>query len=171
MPHVKRHRSTRRRLALAFIVTLAIMSVFTIRLIDLQVVRADELNDESRDKRAVAVTERAPRGAIVDRDGVVLAQSVTRYDITISPKHAKEFRRSVAEGEGTELVSVFQALQEIAEITGAELEPMLATIKDNPESNHAYLVRSVGTEEYRAVRELRIPWVYPQSVPERTYPN
>lgn len=168
---MSRSRASRRRLSIAILGTIAIMSVFAVRLVDLQVVRADELRDASRDKRAVAVTERAPRGSIVDTNGVLLAQSVTRYDITASPRHALPFKRTLPDGQGRVEVTVFQALKEIADITGADIDALMNAITERPESDFAYLVRSVGTQEYRAVRELDIPWVYPQAVPERTYPN
>ncbi|MBX3093186.1 MAG: penicillin-binding protein 2 [Cryobacterium sp.] len=172
---MKRPRSASRRLSLAILLTFAIVSVFIVRLVDLQVVRADELNAASHDKRAVAETTRAERGSIVDADGVVLAASVTRYDITIDPKTAYAegaygFKRRDAEGV-LQTVTVLQALEEIAAITGADVDAMMATVTKDPSANFAYLLRAVDTDEYRAIRELGIPWVWPQPVPERTYPN
>src|SRR5690606_17844521 len=134
------------------------------------VVRADELNDASHDKRAVAVTTTAERGRIVDTNGVVLADSVTRYDITIDPRSAFEFTRRDPDGN-PHTITVRGALEEIAQITGADVDAMMATVTRDPDSNFAYLVRSVGTEQYRAIRELGIPWVWPRAVPKRTYPN
>lgn len=167
---MKRSRSASRRLSLAVLLTFAIVSVFVVRLVDLQVVRADELNEASHDKRALEVITRAERGTIVDANGVVLADSVTRYDITIDPKSAFEFKRRDAEGNVV-VVSVRTALEEIAAITGANVDEMMAVVTRDPNSNFAYLLRSLGTEEYRAIRDLGIPWVWPVSVPERTYPN
>lgn len=172
---MKRQRASSRRLSIAVLLTFAIVSVFVVRLVDLQVVQADELNEASHDKRAVAVTTRAERGSIVDANGVVLAASVTRYDITIDPRTASaegayEFKRRDAEGN-SQTVTVLRALEEIAEITGADVDDMMATVTKNPDANFAYLLREVNTEEYRAIRELSIPWVWPQAVPERTYPN
>lgn len=167
---MKRPRSSSRRLTLAILLTFAIVSVFVVRLVDLQVVRADELNEASHDKRAVEVTTRAERGRIVDVNGVVLADSVTRYDITVDPKNTDEFTRRDADGN-QQKISVRAALEEIAQITGASVDTMMATVTRDPDSSFAYLLRSLGTEEYRAIRDLRIPWVWPRAVPERTYPN
>lgn len=167
---MKRPRSASRRLTLAMLVTFALVSVFVVRLVDLQVVRAEELNEASHDKRAVELTTRAERGRIVDAHGVVLADSVTRYDITIDPRNAHEFKRRDAEGN-LHVITVRTALEEIAQITGANVDDMMATVTRDPESNFAYLLRSLDTEQYRAIRDLGIPWVWPRAVPERTYPN
>src|SRR5690606_13203582 len=114
---MKRPRSASRRLTIAMLVTFALVSVFVVRLVDLQVVRAEELNEASHDKRAVGLTTRAERGAIVDAHGVVLADSVTRYDITIDPRNAHEFKRRDAQGN-LHVITVRAALEEIAQITG-----------------------------------------------------
>lgn len=172
---MNRPRSASRRLTLAILITFALVSVFIVRLVDLQVVRADELNEASHDKRAVEVTTTAERGSIVDANGVVLADSITRYDITIDPRTAAangtyEFKRRDAEGI-MQTVTVRQALEEIAQITGADVEQMLAVVTRDPDANFAYLLRSLNTDEYREIRDLRIPWVWPRAVPQRTYPN
>lgn len=169
-PAIASARVTRRRLTLAVLVTLAIVSVFIVRLVDLQVVRAAELNAASHGKRAVQVVTNAPRGSILDRNGVVLADSVVRYDITVSPRHTNAFKRTNAEGD-REDVTVLDAMMEIAEITGADVDAMMRTVAKDPDSDFAYLVRSVGVEQFRAIRELKIPWVYPRAIPKRTYPN
>src|SRR5690606_20138602 len=140
-----------------------------VRLVELQVVDAHALNEASHDKRAITEVQLAPRGDIVDSNGTVLARSVTRYDITASPQNAHSFHRTT---DGVrEEISVNQALTEISEITGAQVEAMQAAIDTDPNSNFAYLVRSVDLEQYRQIRDLRIPWVYPQALFSRTYPN
>ncbi|TPX02764.1 penicillin-binding protein 2, partial [Schumannella luteola] len=77
-------RRTRRRLAVAVIAVFAIVVVFSIRLFDIQVVRADEL------KTAAGTNYRTDtvwgtRGSIVDENGTVLATSVDRFNITAAP--------------------------------------------------------------------------------------
>lgn len=163
-------RATRRRLALAVLVTMAIVGVFVIRLVDIQVVRADELNAASLNKRAVAVTSYAARGDIVDTNGVVLADSVMRIDLTASPRNANEFTR-VTKDRKREKVSVFKAVTEIATITGQDPTQLLLALTKDPKSDFTYLAKSLDTEHWRKIRALEIPWVYPQDRPTRTYPN
>lgn len=162
-------RTTRRRLAVAILVTVAIVTVFVIRLVDIQVVRAADFNVESLNKRAIKEAIPAQRGQIVDENGKILADSVTRYDITASPRNTREFTRTSKEGV-TEKVSVLDAVTEIAGITGAQPDDLLRAVTDNTDADWAMLVKSVDTEAFRAVRELRIPWVYYEPRAHRTYP-
>lgn len=160
---------TRRRLALAILVTLAVVSVFVIRLVDIQVVRAADFNAESLDKRAIEEVIPAPRGQIVDANGKVLAESVTRYDITASPRNVEEFSRTL-EGGNEQTVSVLDAVTEIASLTGTQPAELLAAVTEDPTADWAMLVKGVDTETFRAIRELQIPWVYYEPRPHRTYP-
>jgi cell division protein FtsI (penicillin-binding protein 3) len=163
-------RRTRRRLVLAVLMTVAIVGVFVVRLVDIQLVRADELNEASLNKRAVAMTTYAARGNIVDTNGVVLADSVIRYDITASPKNANDFKRT-DDNKVTTSVSVFKAVGEIAAITGQDPSALLLAVTKDRDSDYTVLTKSVDTATYRAVRALDIPWVYFQNHPIRTYPN
>ena len=155
---------------MAVLVTVAIVGVFVVRLVDIQIVRADDLNTASMNKRAVAVTTFAARGDILDTNGVVLADSVTRIDVTASPKNANEFTRTGEDGK-KETVSVFKAVNEIASITGQDPAEMFLALTKDPESDFTYLAKAQDTEHWRKIRALKIPWVYPQDHPIRTYPN
>ncbi len=166
---MKQSRTTRRRLAVAILITFALVAVFVVRLVDIQVVRAAELNAASSDKRAVASVDPAPRGTIVDTNGIVLADSVTRYDITASPRYAKPFTRKNADGSVTD-VSVQQAVSEISALTKASPNAMLLALTTDPTSDFTYLVKGVDTPTFRSIRDLGIPWVYPRAKPHRTYP-
>jgi cell division protein FtsI (penicillin-binding protein 3) len=167
---VNSKRTTRRRLAIAILLTFAIVAVFVVRLVDIQVVRASELNAESLNKRAIEQSIPAPRGQIVDTNGVVLADTVTRYDITASPMNAGAFDRTAQDGTKSK-VSVLDALTEIAALTGTKADDLLLAVTTDPTSNFAYLVKSVDTDTFRAIRDLKIPWVYPQPQPHRVYPQ
>ena len=166
---MKQTRTTRRRLAVAILITFALVAVFVVRLVDIQVVRAAELNAASSDKRAVASIDPAARGSIVDENGIVLADSVTRYDITASPRYAKPFKRKNADGTVSE-VSVQQAVSEISALTKAPTNDMLVALASDTASDFTYLVKGVDTPTFRSIRDLGIPWVYPRAIPHRTYP-
>ncbi len=164
---------TRRRLALALIAMIAVFGVFVVRLVDIQLVRAEELNTQSLNKRAIAVTTYAARGDIVDRDGAVLAGSVMRFDITVSPKTMPKNPASFTRGSGEDKVTVTlaQAAAEIAEITGQTQNEVLAVFTEDPESDFEYVAQKVSTEQMRAVRDLGIPAIYFEQRPARIYPD
>lgn len=159
-----------RRLSIAILVTLAIVAVFVVRLVDFQVVRADELNAASVDKRAVSTITPGIRGQIRDANGAILANTVLRYNVTVAPKIVgDDFTRRDADDQ-LETVTTLEALEELAAVTGGNATEMYLTITTNPESNYQILAKDLDTEEYRDVRDLGIPWLYFESIPDRTYP-
>lgn len=156
-------RSTRLRITLAVLAVLGIVTAFVVRLVDIQVVQAQELNEQSYDKRAVPITLYGTRGNIVDANGEVLALSVDRFHITASPK--------VALGSQDFNGPVLEALTKVATITGGDPAAMLASFEADPTSDFAYLAKGVPLDVYRQVMELGIGWVYAELAPSRTYPN
>ena len=158
-----RTRRSRARISFAVLAVFALVAVFAVRLVDIQIVRAEELNAQSLDKRAQALTLPGVRGNIVDANGEVLAQSVERYDITASPRSA--LGRADING------SVAGDLADIAAITGQNADELMAALVADPESDFAYLAKGVTLEVFHAVRDLDIPWVYFELRPARIYPN
>jgi cell division protein FtsI (penicillin-binding protein 3) len=166
-------RRNRRRLAVAVLAVFAIVVVFSIRLIDIQVVRADDLKSVAGTNYRTD-TLWGTRGSIVDENGTVLATSVDRFNITAAPINVdlEGFERRVAgEDKRTVHVSVMEALQEIADITGADVQQMYTTLTADPDAQWALLVKGIKLDAFRAVVDLRIPWVYSEPQPARSYPN
>ena len=158
-------------LVLAIVVLL--VAVFTIRLIDIQVIQAAALTQQSVDKRSIPTTVYAKRGQITDKNGTVLADSVMRYNVTVSPKNAKDFLRQTDRSEVT--ITPQQAAIEIGTLTGQKPEDILKIIADalaeNPKSDFAYIKKAVDVDTFRALNALEIPWLFFEQAPGRTYPN
>jgi cell division protein FtsI (penicillin-binding protein 3) len=166
---VRKSASSRRRLFIALLMTFAIVGVFVVRLVDIQVVRADQLNKDSFNKRAIAITSYAARGNIVDANGAVLAASVLRYDITASPRNVHDFTRLV---DGKKVaVTVLEAAGEIAAATGRNQNDVYQALTKDPKSDFAYVAKGVDTAMLRTVRKLSIPGIWDQKHPARTYPD
>lgn len=164
-------RKTRRRLAVTVLGIICIVGLFVGRLIDIQVVNADELNAESFDKRSITSTDYAARGNIVDTNGVVLAGSVDRYDITASPRAVgPTFDRKGEDGKKIK-ISFEQGIAELAEATGESADDLIAAVKTDTTSNFVFLSKSRTLDVLLKVQALKIPWVYSQLRPSRTYPN
>lgn len=153
---------------------------FAFKLIDVQMVSAGALQQESKDRRAVPITLASVRGNIVDRNGDVLATTDERYDVQLSPKNTKlngaQFPRPDLErGVGTILVTSEEAFAEIAEITGQTADEIKEIVddalEDNPNSDFAYVKRGVDLTQLQQLKRLQIPWLTFESQHRRVYPN
>ncbi|WP_420367355.1 peptidoglycan D,D-transpeptidase FtsI family protein [Curtobacterium sp. L1-20] len=163
-------RSRRLRYSVVIIAVIALVAVFVIRLVDIQVVQAADLNEQSKAKRSIPVTIYGTRGSIVDRNGTELADSVTRYNITTSPRLVKNFEGKLG-GTRIKQVSVEQALTAIAKASGGDVGTMRKNIAADPKSDFAYLVKGLDVKHYEAVKALGVPWTYPEQQSARTYPT
>lgn len=170
-------RAGRRLFALAAVLLCAI--VFGVRLVDIQLVSAAELNEEAADRRAVPIVIPSIRGDIIDRNGQVLATTDERYDVQLSPKNTRlndgKFWRLNSDGIGTTQVSSEQAFAEIGEVTGQTAEEITAIVdaalEANPNSDFAYVKRSVDLTTLNQLRQLSIPWLTFATNYSRSYPN
>jgi cell division protein FtsI (penicillin-binding protein 3) len=168
-------RRSRRRLALAIVVVFAIVGVFAARLVDIQLVQADQLNADSLSKRAISIPTYAARGKIIDSNGVVLADTVNRYDVTASPENialigSGGFTRKAKDGTKS-TVTVMEAATEIATLTKQDPATVFQTLTKHPTSNYALVTKEVDTATMRAIGALDIPGIYFQLHPARTYPD
>ncbi|MBH0115344.1 penicillin-binding protein 2 [Salinibacterium sp. NG253] len=156
-------RSTRARVAFVILTIVVLTGIFVVRLVDLQIVQAETLNAEADTKRTLTRVTYGTRGDIVDTNGAVLADSVERFDIVISPR-VTLLRENAS-------VVVLEDLTKITDIIGGDPDELLAMILDNPESDFEYLAKGITLEQYQAVGELDITWLYYELSPERSYPN
>jgi cell division protein FtsI (penicillin-binding protein 3) len=166
MNRISRHPI--RRMLLAAVVLVALVGVFVVRLVDIQVVRAAELSEEAEGRRSMTVPVYGVRGEIVDANGIVLADSVMRYDITMSPKQAMGEEPAVSAVLLDSATQLAGALGIQPEVITTIIEQELAA---DPESDYAYVAKQVDTATYERVKALKIPWVYAEEHPGRRYPN
>ncbi|WP_235934122.1 peptidoglycan D,D-transpeptidase FtsI family protein [Agromyces humi] len=175
-------RHPMRRILLAGVILVALVGVFVVRLVDIQVVRAAELSAEAEGRRSTNVKVYGSRGDIVDANGIVLADTVMRYDIALSPKNASagpiiREEPDPADPDTTTRVKVplEQSAAELGAVVGLTGEQVQAIITDalagDPDSDFAFVAKLVDTETYEQVKALDIPWVVPWEHPSRRYPN
>jgi cell division protein FtsI (penicillin-binding protein 3) len=163
-------RLTARRLALTLFAVFAIVGLFVVKLIDIQVVRAEELTAAAEARRSSTVIVHGVRGSIVDANGVALADSVERYDITAAPVNVGEKTWITVDGEKLQ-VPTTEAISKLAEVTGETAADLYAALTADPESKFTYLAKAVELETLTAVWELDIAWIYSEMRPSRTYPR
>lgn len=157
-------RRSGRRAALALLIVFAVSGFLFSRLIDVQVVRADELQEQSVERRTTSEVIWASRGSIIDQFGNELAVDVDRYDVSADPRKVGDFRRD------GEVIALGSAMAEVAQITGGDYDLMMEAALRDPSAHFVYLVKGITPEQRDALRELRIPWLQTDLVRQRLYP-
>ncbi len=176
-------RSPRRRTVVALAVVLAVLAAFVVRLVDIQIVNANEhiAASFSKGMQTTSVIN-GTRGEIVDTDGRLLATSVLLYDVQIDPWLATNMVETdekgvaVRDANGDKVMVPFSDYApELAAITGTTSEEVQAVVADalaeNAHSRFAYLKRYVSTAEYRALAALKLPFLTFPPHPSRAYPD
>ncbi|MFT4213028.1 MAG: penicillin-binding protein 2 [Microbacterium sp.] len=168
-------RTPRRRTVVALGVVLIVIVAFSVRLIDIQVVNAQEYVSQSLSMGiGVTRTTHGARGEIVDDDGTVLAGSVLQYDAQLDPSHVGPVERTDDDGEKIE-VDWPTIAAEIGAITGQSADDIEKIVSDalaaDPDSQYAQLATGLSTEQYRALADLNLPFLAMTSNPARTYPD
>jgi cell division protein FtsI (penicillin-binding protein 3) len=171
MTTVKTHR---RRAVVAIAAVIAIVIVFVVRLVDVQVVRADALDRQAAESRGYVSSIEGMRGSIVASDGTVLARSVLRYDFVATPKFTTKPSEITIDGK-TKKVSLQVAASAIARITGQKptdiTGPIQAALAKNKNSMYAPIVQNVDVSTYQKLKALNISWLDSTSHQVRIYPN
>jgi len=149
------------------VVLLAVLVVFAARLVLIQAVNASALASEALETRLVTKEITVPRADIVDRNGVVLATSVQRYNVGVNQQKIAKFVRTedgqvVAEG-------AMGAARILAPILGMDAAELGAKMVGD--STFAYLVKDITPETWDLIDEENIYGIEPEAVEKRLYPN
>lgn len=161
------HAKYSKRLGIFAFMLVAIVVALGFRLVDFQVVRAEEIQQASLDRREVTRTLTALRGNIVDSNGQVLAKTVFRYDINAAPKNVGPVR-TAREGVIVER-SVMEIALELAPLLGLDLEDLLSRLDGDTE--YVNLAKLVDADIYNQIRDLNVPWIFWDRFADRLYPN
>lgn len=164
----------RRTAFLAFFL-IVMMVVFVVRLFDIQVVNADDhVADAQNLSLGGSQKLYGTRGAIVDMNGQILADSVVYYDCQLDPANIADFNRRTADGDLI-TISFEEAAQELSGPSGKSPEEIRSiaarALEADPNTHFAYLAQRLNTEQFRQIAELRIPYVACISHPARSYPD
>lgn len=165
-------RSPRRRTVVALAVILSILAAFIVRLVDIQVVNADEHVNESLNYLSGGQKIAGQRGTIVDADGTVLAESVTVYDANMDPKAMKTVEDN---DKNPPKIPWVEASTKIAEIMGLDADAFRAniekTLTETPDSRWYQLTQGLSTEQYAELRALKLAYLHFDERETRVYPN
>ena len=177
-------RSPRRRTVVALAVVLGVLAAFVVRLVDIQVVNAnDHISEAESLATGASQTLYGARGQIVDTDGTVLATSTSLYDVQIDPALAVQgIDREDADGNPitgpdgeNEKIAWPELAGRIAAVTGQTADDVQKIVSDalakDASSQYATIKRYVSTEVYRALADLKLPFLYYDEHPSRVYPD
>jgi cell division protein FtsI (penicillin-binding protein 3) len=156
-------------MTLAVVGLLAVVALFAVRLVDIQVVQAEQLQTAAAGKRSITSTVYGARGDIVDANGVALASTVERYDITASPKISTIKQTKLVDNKTVDVTRASQ-IAALATATGVSADTITASLDKNPTSDFAYVAKNMTLAVRNAVIKLKINWVYTVAHPARTYP-
>ncbi len=146
-------RPNRRLLALVVVTVLAFGAVI-VRVGMLQTLDAPRFAAMGERQRRSTVTIAASRGAVLDRNGELLAVSVPQFTVWSDP-------RAVLDKEGTAAT--------LAPILGVDPQRLLADLSRPGE--FSYLRRQVDDAVAAKVRALELPGIYLLQEPKRFFPN
>src|SRR6056297_136842 len=153
------------RWTLAIFVVLVLVTVA--KLVEIQVVEADELAAIGERQRARTIDLPAARGRVYDRDGDVLATSVQAATVYADPRAfvASETPDGRAVPSAGDRTVVAEALAPLL-----ERDPALIAAELGQDRHFVYLARQLPYEVGEAVRELGLPGVGVLTEPRRLYP-
>lgn len=143
------------RARVVLIVFAALVAVFFIRLVFLQVIVADQYSAMAEESRTVSFETTPRRGTIYDRNGIVLATSVEATTIYANP---------------VEVSNAVEEARQLASVLGgeaADYQDLLST----PSTTFVYIKRQADVEDAERVKELDLDGIYFISDMRREYPH
>lgn len=149
----------------------ALLAVVATRVLVIQGFDPESYASKAVDLRTQASVLPSERGAILDRNGTVLAQSTVRYDIVGAPNvnaPIAEFKQ-IGEDGAVRTVPREQGLRQLADTLHRPESTILQLMTGD--GLFTYLAKAVDPATERAVMGLGIPGVESRPVPKRSYPQ
>lgn len=165
-------RTPRRRTSVAMALIMVVLVVFTIRLVDIQVVKADGLVDDFHDRTlGQGATLYGTRGEIVDTNGTVLASTIVEYETMLDPSIIESYDVDYGDGKGEVPVTWEDAKAKIATIIAKTPEEVQAAVDNAPSPQWAPLASGLSTQQYLDLKAIGVPYIASNPVEKRIYPD
>ncbi|MGO2540445.1 MAG: peptidoglycan D,D-transpeptidase FtsI family protein [Specibacter sp.] len=165
----------RGRMRVGFIVMMVVLLVIAGRLVMVQGLDTGNMAQAAETQRTVVQKLPAARGKIVDAKGKVLAESIIRYNITVSQVNMADYKtykhRTVDPKTGKSVITEFtkdEGLQQLADLLGLNFEDVKKNATGKKTFN--YIVQDVSPVVEKKVAELGIPGIYSEGITKRVYP-
>lgn len=155
---------SRGRMLFLTIAIVAVLVLFAVQLVKIQVVNGPTIAAKARAARLIDVTQLGTRGQITDVNGVALATSVERYEISVNQKLVGQYLGTADVPKGVEGVATL--LAPLLDMDKPELGGLLVG-----EKGFKVLKKGVLPQVAREIRALKLPGINVDVVADRTYPN
>ena len=161
-------RLSRRRIRATFGVFLLVFAISVVKLVDIQVLRAEEHAERGVRQRERSIELPASRGRIYDREGDVLATSVTTATIYADPRsYVPQVRPDgVSVPAAGDPRRVARELAPMLELEAGWIEDRLRR-----DAHFVYLARKVDLRRGEEIMALRLPGIGMLTEPDRVYPG
>ncbi|MFC5958527.1 peptidoglycan D,D-transpeptidase FtsI family protein [Streptomyces pratens] len=148
-PKIIRLGSPRPRLRLVGLALALVLSVFVVRLLQVQAVKADTYAAKAGQNLYVGQVLDAERGRITDRNGVALATSEDAYDITADPTMFAPDQLEIADGPE-------QAAALLAPILGQDQDRLVEKLRpDNKALRYVKLASRRTPQVWQQIKDLK----------------
>ncbi|MFQ4150431.1 penicillin-binding protein 2 [Arthrobacter sp. LAPM80] len=161
----------RTRMRVGFVLMMAFLLVIAGRLVMVQGLDVGNMAQAAENQRTVVQTLPAIRGKIIDSKGKVLAESIIRYDITVSQVNMagyQDFKRWNPDTGKNVSFTKDEGLQQLAHVLGMGFVDVKT--KATGTANFNYIARDVSPQVEEKVAALGLPGIYSQAVTKRVYP-
>ena len=167
--HLEEHaRLSRRRIHATFAVFLLVFALSVVQLVQIQVLRAEEHAERGVRQRERTIELPASRGRIYDREGDVLATSVTSATIYADPRSFVPQPRQ----DGVVVPAAGDPVR-VARVLAPKLglEPEWIEDRLRRDAHFVYLARKVDLALGEDIMALRLPGIGVLTEPHRVYPG
>ncbi|GAA5230375.1 penicillin-binding protein 2 [Arthrobacter cryoconiti] len=161
----------RGRMRIGFTLMLVFLLVIAGKLVMIQGLDVGNMAEAAETQRTVVQKLPAVRGKIVDSNGHVLAESIIRYDITVSQINSAlypQYKHRDAISGDVESFTREQGLMKLATVLGLPFEQVKANATGEKAFN--YIVRDVSPAMESQVAALGVPGIYSEPQTKRVYP-
>ena len=171
-PDLQVRKATNRRIKTIVAIIAAAAILLSLRLVDLQVVRADTLADVATRFRSTTYTQQAKRGSITDSKGTILAISVPKYNVRADQVNLQQYVWYGSDGKKIRGVGPAAAARQLAPVLDMDEAELGGILRGSDQSNRWQLVASgLSSEEWEKVAALDIKGIYSERYMERNYPG
>src|SRR5665647_3283665 len=156
-----------RRVRFLLLTVLFVFSLFSAQLLRLQALDASPVASAALKSRLYVSAVPAMRGDITDANGVVLATSIDRRNVTADQTAVPEYKKKI--NGVRQIVGVLGAAADLAPILGMSEVELTTTLTGA--RRFVYVAKGITPLSWRKIEALGIPGIFSEQTSTRSYPS